>query len=170
MLLKVEATYSDAHGFARICGEVQLQWLKVGYIKRLAAHGGPFPRQQDLNHDGVFVGMPPGRKFSLSHGWSSEMHPCPSGAKLKRLAATLTKLGGDDEKDGVFIDYCSLPQVCPCRVQLCTAPLLRTAGLCARRKPVAPPRHTLRAMRAHLSRCRTARPVSDGSSTSPCGR
>ena len=82
----------------------------MGYIKQLASRNGPFPRQQDLNMNGVHIGMPPGRKFSLSHGWASEMHPCPSGAKLKRLAATLEKLEADDEEDAVFIDYCSLPQ------------------------------------------------------------
>ena len=78
---------------------VQLRWLKVGYVKKLAQRDGPFPRQQDLNPAGVHVGMPPGRKFSLSHGWSSEMHPCPNGAKLKRLAAKLEELGEDDVHD-----------------------------------------------------------------------
>ena len=88
---------------------------QVGYIKELAEKKGPFPRHQDLKSgpqaEGYFEGLPPGRKFSLSHGWSSEMHPCPSGAKLKRLAVTLEKHGADDEEDGVFLDYFSLPQV-----------------------------------------------------------
>ena len=59
----------------------------MGYLKKLALKRQrmPFPRQQDIPPDAVHVGLPPGRKFSLSHGWSSEMHPCPSGAKLKRL-------------------------------------------------------------------------------------
>ena len=87
--------------------------LQVGYLKKLAREDkGPFPRQQDIPPDAVHVGLPPGRKFSLSHGWASEMHPCPSGAKLRRLVEELDKAGADDEDDGAFIDYCSLPQVC----------------------------------------------------------
>eukprot|EP00966_Prymnesium_polylepis_P327828 7383662-Prymnesium_polylepis.2 len=65
---------------------------------------------QDLKTDGVHVGLPPGRKITLSHGWSAEMHPCPNGEKMKRLAQKLEKLGYDKERDGVFLDYCSLPQ------------------------------------------------------------
>ena len=72
--------------------------------------GAPFPRQQDLNPDAVHVGLPPGRRFTLSHGWSSEFHPCPSGVKMQRLAAKLVELGADKERDGVFVDYCSLSQ------------------------------------------------------------
>jgi len=109
-LRKIKATAADADGFAKICDVIQLRWIKVGYLKKLAQRDGPFPRHQDLNVDGVHVGQPPGRKFSLSHGWASETHPCPSGAKLKRLAEKLDLLGADDEADGVFIDYCSLPQ------------------------------------------------------------
>ena len=84
----------------------------MGYLKKLALkrQRRPFPRQQDIPPDAVHVGLPPGRKFSLSHGWSSEMHPCPSGAKLKRLVRELDEAGADDENDGVFLDYCSLPQ------------------------------------------------------------
>ena len=97
----------DRRGFEIICNEVQLRWVKVGYIKTLASRGGPFPRQQDLNPDGFHLGLPPGRTFSLSHGWVSEKHPCPSGAKLLRLVEQLKSLGADDERDGVFLDYCS---------------------------------------------------------------
>ena len=38
------------------------------------------------------------------------MHPSPSGAKLQRVLAHLDMLNADDERDGVFLDYCSLPQ------------------------------------------------------------
>ena len=94
----------DRHGFETICNEIQLHWVKVGYIKQLARQRGPFPRQQDLHPDGVHIGLPPGRKWSLSHGWSSEMHPCPSGIKMQRLAAKLEALGAHDEHDGVFLE------------------------------------------------------------------
>lgn len=109
-LKDVQPILLDRHGFEVICKEVQIQWVKVGYIKKLAKTSGPFPRQQDLHPDAVHVGLPPGRKFSLSHGWFTEMHPDPSGSKMARLAATLIELDADDELDGVFIDYCSLPQ------------------------------------------------------------
>jgi hypothetical protein len=66
---------------------------------------------QDLHPDTVHVGLPPGRKFSLSHGWSTEMHPDPSGSKMARLAAKLVELDADDEMDGVFVDYCSCAHV-----------------------------------------------------------
>ena len=79
-------------------------------------HSPPLPRplrneMQDLHPDTVHVGLPPGRKFSLSHGWSTEMHPDPSGSKMARLAAKLVELEADDELDGVFVDYCSCAHV-----------------------------------------------------------
>ena len=104
-LRDVRPIVDDRHGFEIICNETQLHWVKVGYIKQLAQQGGPFPRQQDLNPDGLYIGvLPPGRKWSLSHGWSSEMHPSPSGEKMRRLAAKLESLGAHDEGDGVFLE------------------------------------------------------------------
>ena len=76
----------------------------MGYIKKLARKEGPFPRQQDLPSGAAHIGMPPGKMYTLSHGWASEMHPSPSGAKLKRLAAQLKNLNAKDEEDGVFIE------------------------------------------------------------------
>lgn len=76
----------------------------MGYIKKLARKVGPFPRQQDLPSSAAHIGMPPGKMYTLSHGWASEMHPSPGGSKLRRLAAQLTKLNADDEEDGVFIE------------------------------------------------------------------
>ena len=35
LLVKVEATYRDVDGFARICSEVQLHWLKVRFQSEL---------------------------------------------------------------------------------------------------------------------------------------
>mmetsp|Transcript_24046 Transcript_24046/g.59669 ORF Transcript_24046/g.59669 Transcript_24046/m.59669 type:complete len:605 (-) Transcript_24046:72-1886(-) len=101
---------TDQHGFNLICEIVQVRWLKISYVKDLARKRGPFPRMQDLKTDGVYVGLPPGRKITLSHGWSAEMHPCPSGEKMERLVQKLEAYGLDKEGDGVFIDYCSLPQ------------------------------------------------------------
>ena len=86
----------DRDGFAKICAEVQLHWLKVGYIKQLAAKEGPFPRQQDLNSEGVHKGLPPGRMFSLSHGiWCCPLTSIPhlqptQSIKWRALAPTMS--------------------------------------------------------------------------------
>ena len=104
-LRDVRPIVDDQRGFEIICNETQLHWVKVGYIKQLAQQGGPFPRQQDLNPDGLYIGvLTSGRKWSLSHGWSSEMHPSPSGEKMRRLATKLESLGAHDERDGVFLE------------------------------------------------------------------
>ena len=45
-LKDVQPILLDRHGFEVICKEVQLHWVKVGYVKKLAKRSGPFPRQQ----------------------------------------------------------------------------------------------------------------------------
>ena len=86
---------------------MQLRWLKISYLKKLAKDGGMLPRQQDLKHGGYHIGTPHagGRKFSLSHGWASQIHPSPDGGKIKRLLEVLARYGADDERDGVFIEW-----------------------------------------------------------------
>ena len=69
---------TDAVGFAVLCREANLVWLRVPYVRELAARGGPCPRHQDLSKasDGtsfdasrLIVGtVPKGRMFSVSHG------------------------------------------------------------------------------------------------------
>ena len=49
------------------------------------------------------------RMFVVSHGWETEVHPCPSGGKLRRLAKTLQALGAN-ANDLVFFDFCSMSQ------------------------------------------------------------
>ena len=162
----------DRRGFEIICYEVQLRWVKVGYIKTLASRGGPFPRQQDLNPDGFHLSLPPGRKFSLSHGWVSEMHPCPSGAKLRRLVTQLESVGADDERDGVFLDYCScaLPGL---KHRLRTLPNARRSVLhdrqCPKSRLTIFPRHTSRPT-THRRQCKTGPRRRGGNSALPCGR
>ena len=106
-LKKIAKIKDDKHGFDEICKEVQLRWLKISYLKKLAKDGGMLPRQQDLKHGGYHIGTPPagGRKFSLSHGWASQIHPSPDGGKIKRLLEVLARYGADDERDGVFIEW-----------------------------------------------------------------
>ena len=110
-LSKMLPVASDLHGFKAVVREAKVAFLRPGYIRLLARRHGPFPRRQDLKSEGLYDGvLPPGRIFSVSHGWSSEMHPSPSGQTLRLLVAKLDELGAHDEDDGVFLDYCSLPQ------------------------------------------------------------
>lgn len=46
----------------------------------------------------------------LSYKWETQMHIDPSGAKIRRLAEVLRRLGATDEEDGCFVDFCSLSQ------------------------------------------------------------
>ena len=64
-----------------------------------------------LTAGGFVIGAPSDgrRKFVVSHGWESEVHPSPSGGKMRRLADALTVLEADDE-DLVFFDFCSNSQ------------------------------------------------------------
>jgi len=83
----------------------------VRLVRSWAAKGGPFPRCQELPDDGILVGSPPAglRKFVVSHGWASEVHPSPSGAKMRLLAEALDRQEARDE-DVVFFDFCSAAQ------------------------------------------------------------
>jgi len=100
----------DLAGFLQYCESSELVWLRVDYIKWLVKLGGPFPRRQDLHIGGCMPGVPPGRLFVVSYAWASVYHPSPSGLKMVQLLTTLLKLGAK-ANDGVFFDYCSLPQV-----------------------------------------------------------
>merc|ERR1712232_1185067 len=65
----------------------------------------------DLHNHGFIVGEPSRsvRKFVVSHGWETEVHPCPSGQKLNDLVAALERLDAKDD-DVVFLDWCSIFQ------------------------------------------------------------
>jgi len=106
---KMRPERTDAVGFAHYCEHSQIAWLKVGYIRWLVQRSGPFPRRQDLHIGGFLIGAPEGRKFVVSYPWASSNHPSPSGMKLVNLLIALINVGACDD-DGVFIDYCSLPQ------------------------------------------------------------
>lgn len=96
---------TDRHGFRTVVREAKVAFLRPGYIRQLASRHGPFPRRQDLKPEGLHDGtLPPGRIFSLSHGWGSEMHPSPSGKTLQRLVEKLDLLNAHDEDDGVFFE------------------------------------------------------------------
>ena len=112
-LIRMPPVRHDAVGFNRFCDEGQIAWLRVGYIRELAGRGGPFPRRQELRPDGYIVGAPPAgrRTLVVSHGWETEVHPNPSGSKMRRLADTLARLQPPPtEDDLVFFDFCSLTQ------------------------------------------------------------
>ena len=107
----LEPVATDEEGFRVFCEQARLVWLRAPYAKKLAAKGGPCPRQQDLDPSGTIVGrLPRGRKISVSHGWDSSNHISPSGEKLQLLARALDELGVDDEEDGIFLDFASLAQ------------------------------------------------------------
>ena len=96
---------TDYSGFRILCSEGRIIWLRATYVERLAERGGPCPRYQDLDPDGVIRGtVPTGRLISVSHSWDSFMHIDPSGAKLKRLWRVLRDIGATGPEDGVFIE------------------------------------------------------------------
>lgn len=105
------AAPEDAFGFGRFCEQSNIAWVLVSTIRELAESPGPFPRRQDLDHGAYIVGMPPAscRKFVVSHGWESEVHPSPGGAKMVRLVGTLDAAGAKDT-DVVFFDFMSNTQ------------------------------------------------------------
>lgn len=112
-LMTMPPVRHDAVGFNRFCEEGEIVWLRVAYVHELAGRGGPCPRRQELRPDGYLVGAPPAgrRKLVVSHGWETEVHPSPSGAKMRRLSKTLTRLQPPPADDDlVFFDFCSLPQ------------------------------------------------------------
>lgn len=101
----------DKPGFRQFCTHSRIAWLKVSTVKRFAERPGPFPRRQELPPGTFVLGTPePGRrKFVVTHGWESEVHPSPSGWKMQRLAEVLSKAGARDD-DCVFFDFCSNAQ------------------------------------------------------------
>ena len=101
----------DEPGFTTFCEQAQIAWLYVSYVRSLAVQEGPFPRRQEIPGGQYIVGSPPAscRKFVCSHGWESELHPSPSGSKMRRLAKELTMLHAMDT-DVVFFYFCSLAQ------------------------------------------------------------
>ena len=105
---------TDEVGFRVLCEEAQIRWLRAPYVLKLAERGGPLPRYQDLEENGIIVGRPPsGRMLSVSHGWDSQLHVSPTGDKIKELAGMLCRLGATSDEDAVFLDYCSLSQAAP---------------------------------------------------------
>ena len=105
------AAPEDAVGFARYCEEAGLAWILVATIRDLATRPGPFPRRQELPHGAYILGSPPAscRKFVVSHGWESEVHPSPGGGKMRQLAHALYAAGALDT-DVVFFDFMSNTQ------------------------------------------------------------
>ena len=120
MMGSVAEALRDVHhddiGFRILCEEAQLQWLRVGYVKQLAARTkcigeggscpGPCPRKQEVpqRDECCVLGWPGScRLFVMSHGWDSMFHIDPSGRKFQFLADMLKDMGADD-RDVVFID------------------------------------------------------------------
>ena len=117
VIRSLEPVATDEVGFRILCEEAQIVWLRVPYLKELAARDGPCPRMQDLNPDGTIVGRrPKGKMVTLSHGWDATYHFDPTGRKLRLLVEELNRLGITDHEDGVFIDFTGLSQrgACAC--------------------------------------------------------
>ncbi|KOO33988.1 hypothetical protein Ctob_010973 [Chrysochromulina tobinii] len=106
----------DEKGFKVLCSEGDIAWVKATYLKELQRAmptdgGRPFPRRQDLDQSKLFTGEPPKRKaIVVSHGWDTAFHISPSGEKLDLLVDALERVDAMTDDDGVFIDFCSLPQ------------------------------------------------------------
>lgn len=96
----------DQTGFEQYCTMACIAWLKVATVKRFAQRPGPFPRRQELPAGSFVVGAPPRarRKFVVSHGWESEVHPSPSGRQMQQLAEVLSTSGAHDD-DCVFFEH-----------------------------------------------------------------
>jgi len=96
------------------CRNARLAWGRVDAIRRFATQAEkqrPFPRRQELPAGSFVEGVPVrrSRKFVVSHGWESQVHPSPSGSKMVRLAQALDALGAVED-DVVFFDFLSNPQ------------------------------------------------------------
>ena len=106
----------DEKGFKILCSEGNIAWVKATYLKELQRAkptdgGRPFPRRQDLDQNKLIKGVPPKRKaITVSHGWDTAFHISPSGEKLDLLVDALERFDAMTDDDGVFIDFCSLPQ------------------------------------------------------------
>jgi hypothetical protein len=106
----------DEKGFKILCSEGNIAWVKATYLKELQRAmptdgGRPFPRRQDLDQSKLIKGVPPKRKaIVVSHGWDTAFHISPSGEKLDLLVEALERFDAMTDDDGVFIDFCSLPQ------------------------------------------------------------
>jgi hypothetical protein len=106
----------DEKGFKILCSEGNIAWVKATYLKELQCAkrtdgGRPFPRRQDLDQSKLIKGVPPKRKaIVVSHGWDTAFHISPSGEKLDLLVDALERFDAMTDDDGVFIDFCSLPQ------------------------------------------------------------
>jgi len=101
----------DATGFHCFCERSQLAWLYVRLVRQWVNDDGPIPRRQELPCGFFIIGTPPPgcRKFVVSHGWETELHPCPGSGKMRRLACVLNSLGASDD-DVLFFDFCSTSQ------------------------------------------------------------
>ena len=113
---RMVSTATDSIGFELFCNVGNIAWLTVEYVHAMAeqsrAQGTfPFPRRQELQPGRYIVGAPPRgcRKFVVSHGWETEVHPSPSGRKMIRLSEVLRTLEAGPS-DVVFFDFCSNPQ------------------------------------------------------------
>ena len=101
----------DEVGFNSFCDASQISWVRVRYLRHVAASGTLLLRRQELPRGTFIVGAPPqGRtRYVVSHGWATENHPTPTGARIAQLVAALDKAGATDD-DLVFMDFLSLYQ------------------------------------------------------------
>ena len=102
----VQPVATDEAGFRILCEASQLAWIRIDYVRELAARDGPCPRRQDLDEARMIIGrVPKGRKFVVSHAWDAAHHFNPSNHKLKRLVLQLDRLHASDvAEDTVFIE------------------------------------------------------------------
>ena len=106
---------ADETGFRVLCKETQVAFIRTPAIKRWAKAGGPCRRRQEISESDLIIGrLPRGRILSLSHCWDATCNCDPTGEKMRDLAKELVALDAhEDEENGIFIDYCSLPQMAP---------------------------------------------------------
>ena len=77
----------DTDGFNRWGSEGEIAWVKVGYLRKLAAANRAWARRQDLPTDALHIGVPPEnvQLYAVSMIWGeSQVHSDPDGTRLRR--------------------------------------------------------------------------------------
>mmetsp|Transcript_43218 Transcript_43218/g.116558 ORF Transcript_43218/g.116558 Transcript_43218/m.116558 type:complete len:555 (-) Transcript_43218:85-1749(-) len=111
----------DTEGFNTWCRDAQIGWVRVGYLRHLAATGGILPCRQDVPAEWLHIGVPPGqaRLYGVSARWLSREHPDPQGVTVKYVVGQLDKNPEDapHDDDLVFLDYAAIFQNTPERAR-----------------------------------------------------
>ena len=93
-----------------------MQFLRVGYLRRLNSEGKILPAGQCCNPEDVHIGAPPNgaEVFYVIYLMHAHSHPDPYGDHLEKLVSILDRMEDDhplaDDSDLVAIFFCATPQ------------------------------------------------------------